>query len=160
MWHFPTKSRSFIVLPIHMVLKGIWWQREGSLQSYSTESWMAHTEQESRSVLITLDPMARYKRSIWSQVCSSHTIQLMDLWILGAVGGKEGVSRKNSSWYVTGLCLCSSELHTKSCTCLTLLPFIFYSLCQCPQCIHQLWFREYSNYVSILLVRGWGTRNV
>lgn len=99
MWHFPTKSRSFIVLPIHMVLKGIWWQREGSLQWHSTESWMVHTE-ETRLVLVTLDPMARYKQSIWSQVCSSHTIQLMDVWIFGAVGGKEGVSWKNSSWFI------------------------------------------------------------
>lgn len=45
-------------------------------------------EHDPNSVIITLNPMARYRRSIWSQVCSSHNTKLMEVLIFGAVGGK------------------------------------------------------------------------
>lgn len=56
-------------------------KKKGSTTIYSLESFTNITQV---LVLITRDPMARYRRSIWSQVCSSHTIQLIDELILGA----------------------------------------------------------------------------
>lgn len=40
--------------------------------------------------------MARYRQSIWLQVCSSHTIQLMDALILGAICGNEKCENQKS----------------------------------------------------------------
>lgn len=56
-----------------------------------------------QTVLLTRDPMARYRRSTWSQVCSSHTIQLMDGWIFGAIKQRESVSWKNNSCLILSM---------------------------------------------------------
>lgn len=82
--------------------------------------------------------MARYKRSIWSQVCSSHITQLMDVVIFGAVRDNKYVEIVLSDGLGAESCPWSSHLLTECCARLTLLTFVWHSLRQRPQRVDQL----------------------